>query len=303
MWMILGSFSEVTALSLTPVQETSLLVAYWRHLETQERNGLIQDLPAGQLVHKLLSKERINEFRKSPICQCGQEILAVRTRCIDDWLLDKRQGSFHSQEEEEEEKKQRQLVNLGAGMCARYYRLGDLASYYDHMWEVDSDMELLDIKKKVLDETSTNNPLPSMPIRFIEGDLASNSFSLLEDDLTASSFEISKPTDWIVEGVLEYIDPSQHAAILDFTSSVSAPGSRMALQVLEEPLRDHFLNVLGAEALPWQELPPLATFVKCARKYGWEVERAIQPQEWKGLYKRDLSHVPGFNLVFLARKS
>lgn len=294
-----ATFRSCSAISLTPVQETSLLVAYWRHLETAASNGgLIQDLPAGDLVQKLLPQERIKEFRNNPICSCGQDILAVRTRCIDDWLYDKRQDLFATRNGE-----RRQLVNLGAGMCARYYRLNELTKYYDEMWEVDSDMELLNIKKAVLDETVSPPPSP-LPINFVEGDLASNSLSPITTDLLKSSFEASKPTDWIVEGVLEYLDPTtQHGAILDFTSSLSAPGSRMVLQVLEEPLRDYFFNTLGAaEALPWQELPTLETFVKCAHDFGWDVERCVVPSEWKGLYNRDLSHVPGFNMIFLTRK-
>ena len=282
-------FSSTAAISLTPVQETSLLVAYWRHLEPQSENGLIQDVPAGHLVQNLLSDTRIQEFRNSPICSCGQEILAVRTRCIDDWLLDKRQPN------------PRQLVNLGAGMCARYHRLEGLANYYNRMWEVDSDLELLNIKKSVLDQAVPTSP-SSLDLKYLEGDLASNSFSTsLREALLATSFETKQPTDWIVEGVLEYIDPNQHKSILDFTRSLSAPGSRMALQVLEEPLRDYFLNELGAEALPWQKLPPLEDFVDSAKQSGWKVERCIRPSDWTKLYNRELLNAPGFNMVFLNR--
>lgn len=289
--------------TLTPVQETSLLVAYWRHLETTTGQGLIQDDPASALIQALLPEDRIRSFRESPICNCGQDILAVRTRCIDDWLL--LDDLWRDLPDQNQQPKKRQLVNLGAGMCARHCRLGQsLANRYDRMWEVDSDVKLLKIKSEVLGSSGREEPPREgiLPLEHLQGDLASaNSLARLETKLLSSSFDLSKPTDFILEGVLEYIDPAQHPVILEFANRIAAPGSRMALQVLEEPLRDYFAS-LGVEGLPWQDLPPLSTFSKCASTFGWDVERVIQPHEWATIYDRDLSNnAPGFNMVFLTK--
>lgn len=273
---------------LTPVQETSLLVAYWRYLETvrQDTEPMIQDLPAIQLVENLLPQRRKAEFHESSIRECGQDILAVRTRCIDNWI-----------QEGPNENDERQLVNLGAGMCARYYRL-NLSDQYSSMWEVDSDRELLDIKDQVLRDKQTS----ALPRVLLEADLGNvDDLIALESKLPESSFQVCRPTDWIIEGVLEYVSPDQHASILEFAGKMSAPGSRLIAQVLEEPLRDYFANVLKAADLPWQKLPPLSTFESCANSGGWNVDQVIEPKEWSQLYGRDISYVPGFNMVLLSK--
>jgi len=146
-----SSSSSSSFPQLTPVQETSLLVAYWRHLESisapYNKNignhvpaspPLIQDLYATKLVEALLPQKRQIEFDKSPIRDTGRDILAVRTKCIDDWLLRRGEedGSAAAVDANKKDKPCRQLVNLGAGMCARYYRLllGEqhATNYYDH---------------------------------------------------------------------------------------------------------------------------------------------------------------------------
>lgn len=96
---------------LTPVQSTSLLVAYWRDLETRNPFPLIQDPTAQVLVDALLSPSQRQKYDASPIRPYGLECLAVRTRAMDDWLA----ADVSSQS-----KQKRQLVNLGAGMCCRY---------------------------------------------------------------------------------------------------------------------------------------------------------------------------------------
>jgi O-methyltransferase involved in polyketide biosynthesis len=107
---------------LSEVQATSLLVAYLRHMETtRSRIGnnqppsppLIQDDFAQILLDQLLvgnnNKHMIDQWRQDPFLPLGINMLAIRTRTIGDWLL---QGKGHAQ-----------IVNLGAGMCTRPYRL------------------------------------------------------------------------------------------------------------------------------------------------------------------------------------
>jgi len=100
---------------------------------------------------------------------------------------------------------------------------------------------------------------------------------------------------------LEYLDPHHHLPILQFTKSLSKPGSRMALQVLDESLREYFQTTLGLQQpMPWKEVPGLDVFIDLAvRPSGWEVERVVRPTDWNDCYERDLSHIPGFYIVFL----
>ena len=120
------------------VQSTSLLVAYWRSLETLNYSTinppLIQDPTAQILLDNLLSNEARQEFEKSPLRPIGWDMLALRTRVIDDWLL--KEGPFASSNGSSGGR--RQLVNLGAGMCGRPYRL-NCADILDRVIEVELD--------------------------------------------------------------------------------------------------------------------------------------------------------------------
>jgi O-methyltransferase involved in polyketide biosynthesis len=148
---------------LTPVQSTSLLVAYWRDLETRgqadhipHHKPLIQDPPAQALLDALLSPSQRQAYQDSPIRPYGIECLATRTRALDDWLL-RVHATGNNNDIIMPTKPQRQLVNLGAGMCCRPYRLQDLPLHILSWWEVDSDMELLKVKRSILQSATTSS--------------------------------------------------------------------------------------------------------------------------------------------------
>lgn len=292
---------------LTPVQSTSLLVAYWRDLETlgqvdhiPHHKPLIQDPPAHALLEALLSPSQRQAYQDSPIRPYGIECLATRTRALDDWLL---LGHSPDAPTPANHNNKRQLVNLGAGMCCRPYRLPELPLHMDSCWEIDSDMELLKVKRSILQAAGYQ---PHLPIIDVSMDLSCPQTSLATT-LQSHGFvgaatkdtESPTPTDWIAEGLLAYLKPEQHAKVLEETAHLSVPGSRMAMTVAEPAMHEFWLS-LGV-TLPYQELVPIDRVLNQARSWGWNVEDHIQPQDWARRYPGRGQHMPGYHVVFLIK--
>jgi methyltransferase (TIGR00027 family) len=296
---------------LTPVQSTSLLVAYWRDLESRgqadhipNHKPLIQDPPAQALLDALLSPSQRQSYHDSPIRPYGIECLATRTRALDDWLLRVQHASApgnnnnNNDEDmflESKKQQQRQLVNLGAGMCCRPYRLAELPQHFDSCWEVDSDLELLKVKRSILQSAGYQ---PHLPVVDVSIDLSCPDSSLTTT-LLANGCADDSPTDWIAEGLFAYLHPDQHAKVFSETADLSITGSRMAITVAE-PAMDEFWLSLGVK-LPYNELVPIDQVLSTAQSLGWKVDDHIQPQDWSRLYPGRGEHLPGYNVVFLIK--
>ena len=280
-------FSSTSSLELTPVQSTALLTAYWRHQETIS-SGLIHDETATTLIDKLLATETRLEFDKSPIYDLGVDCLAIRTKFIDDWLI--------SAKDEE-----RSIVNLGAGMCGRPYRLN---FHHNNYYELDSDLSVLRIKHQVLEEAGFQASCAA-PVSLVGANL---------EDLEATAQTLKKavlmplntgdesiPTDWIAEGLLEYLDPvTVHPQLLQMVYDFSAPKSRMILQLLEPPVADLFLQKLGAK-LPWKPLVEASAFCEQAKEIGWDCVTVVDHNQLAKKYNRPLE-MPGYNIICLEKE-
>jgi methyltransferase (TIGR00027 family) len=156
-------------------------------------------------------------------------MLAIRTRNIDDWL---------------EEGSRPQVVNLGAGMCTRPYRLKLNAIIY----EVENDASLLQAKRAALadQEMITTAVDVTADVTSIE----------LKDALLQAGFDPKLPTDWIAEGLLEYLTVQAQQDLMALTASLSAPGSRFlawngdpwAVEFVRNFLNVHFPHI-GAQSV------------------------------------------------------
>jgi methyltransferase (TIGR00027 family) len=217
--------SEEPPLRLTAVQSTSLLVAYWRKIETQRSSlgtssqspSLFQDEQAAVLLDALSTPEQLEEYATSPILPIGINLRAIRTRTIDDWLL------------QADESRPRQEVNLGAGMCTRPYRLPWPSNVTTTIFEVD-DSQLLQTKRRVLHQAGY---LPRVPVVNVAGDVTKA--ESLGESLLKLGFNPTAPTDWIAEGLLEYLSVETHRPLCSWDTrqnkylaykKLSAPGSR-----------------------------------------------------------------------------
>lgn len=256
--------SSSIASSLTPVQQTSLLVAYWRMLETQRSStglfqnnppptpSLIQDKLAAVLIDKLASKELVQTFRSSPFLVIGINCLAIRTKVIDDWLLNEPQR-LHAQQPQQ---LRRQVVNLGAGMCTRPYRLdwnehSTTSSNTDTIvYEVD-DAHLLEAKRNVLSQAGHE---PRVPLVHVPGDVT-NTKTLMKA-LFDCGYDPSLPTDWLGEGLFAYLPPQKHMAVFECAKRYSAPTTSRLLFTMCDPFcHDYVVNMMGVN-MPWAVCDP-----------------------------------------------
>lgn len=332
------SRSSRTHYELSPVQSTSLLVAYWRDVETrqqqQQQQPLIVDPTAQLLVDALLSPSQRQSYDSSPIRPYGIECLAVRTRAMDDWLTTMNDPNHHQRDNNHHggkndkripSRKKRHLVNLGAGMCGRPYRMGNNLSHYLHSWwEVDSDLELLQVKRSVLEAAGLYCDNPEVPIVDVSIDLSCPHTSLADTlqsqpgwwlgSSSSSSTDVAAgggtedpkndktrttTIDWVAEGLFAYLEPDQHTKVLQETASISARGSRMAVTVAE-PAMSEFWESLGV-TLPYRVLVPIDDILGKAQDFGWVVDRHIQPHDWSKLYPGRGEELPGYHVVFFEK--
>lgn len=221
-----GDTIKEEPIKLTEVQATSLLVAFFRQIETHRNqsasssssNPLIVDKFASVLLEKLGMDENVVKWKNSPFLDPGIDILALRTRTIDDWLIE---GS------------RRQIVNLGSGMCTRPYRLNLKSDVV--VFEVEKDGTLLQAKRQALKDHE-----PKVQIVDVTADVSED----LEEALALAKINPMIPTDWIAEGLLAYLPVSSHLEIFRAMHRLSAPGSRFIATNVKPEFQD-YTNEIG----------------------------------------------------------
>ena len=204
---------------LSPVQRTSLFTAYWRNCEQQRTDGiapLCYDPQASILLENFLDKKSEESLRRldgSPIKEEAVEMLAVRSRFIDDFIL------APSESRLEMTKPFRQLVLLGSGMDTRAYRLN-----MDKNWlviEVDSDIDMLSWKHRVLENAKYK---PTCKVASVEADI-----SIVSQEwgskIVNAGLKPELPSVWVLEGLMEYLNPDVHFNLFETVRQKCSPGS------------------------------------------------------------------------------
>lgn len=97
---------SINVAGLTGVSETLLLTLYMRSLEAKRANNIIQDYKAVEIVDKIDYNFAHHDSDLS------QAIIVIRTSVIDQLA----QGFI-------EQDPNTLVVNLGAGLCTRFFRL------------------------------------------------------------------------------------------------------------------------------------------------------------------------------------
>ena len=114
----------------------------------------------------------------------------------------------------------RQVVSIGAGLDSRPFRLPlDGVSYF----EVDS-QELFDMKEPLVSDLPMG--APGCTRRIVPGFLGAPGFDLGRE-LRAAGHDPSKPTVWLMEGLLPYLTRPQCSSLAKQLGSLSAPGSAL----------------------------------------------------------------------------
>jgi len=136
-----------------------------------------------------------------------QALLAVRTRFIDDQLL-----------EAVNQRKINQIVILGSGLDARAYRLREISSTV--IFEVDFP-EVLQVKANLV---ATTNEKPQCKRVEVAANLGIPSWS---DHLQEAGFQPQNATFWLLEGLTGYLTENELRFLLSTIRQLSSTSSRL----------------------------------------------------------------------------
>jgi methyltransferase (TIGR00027 family) len=112
-----------------------------------------------------------------------------------------------------------QLVTLGAGLDGRAWRMAELAE--TTVFEVDHP----DSQRRKRERAAALRPL-AQELRFVPVDFTRDR---LEDALAAAGHDPARPTTWLWEGVVMYLERADIEATLRVVQARSAPGSQLVI--------------------------------------------------------------------------
>ena len=112
-----------------------------------------------------------------------------------------------------------QLVILGAGLDGRAWRMPELAETI--VFEIDHP----DSQRRKRERAATLKPT-AKDLRFVPVDFTRDR---LEDALAAAGHDPARPTTWLWEGVVMYLERADIEATLRVVQARSAPGSRLVI--------------------------------------------------------------------------
>jgi methyltransferase (TIGR00027 family) len=233
---------------LNPVATTAILVAAMRAEESTRPDRLFDD-PFAACLAGPAGRAALEHYRAAT--GPGTPIIEVRTRYFDEGLLRAQASGV------------RQFVVLAAGMDARAYRLPWQTGV--RLFEVDQP-DVLAFKAEALGSAVAACERRPVPI-----DLA----QAWPEALVAAGFDPHQPVTWLVEGLLQYLEPTAVETLVQRIDRLSGAGSRffydlvgttlMAADVLA-PIR-RYMRELGAPWLFASDAP--AALVE---RHGWVAE-------------------------------
>ena len=236
--------------------DSAMMIAYERSLESSRDGALLMD-PFAHILAGPKGKILSDRFEAG----CGQFGLegwptfhktwtAVRTHFIDEHIARSLDGV------------RTQVVNLGAGLDTRAYRLESFQSFKGS-FEVD--MAVVNHEKRQIFEQVLRSPAPKCDVRSVDLDFLDDNQSLRQE-LSAAGFVAAEPSVFLAEGLIMYLGPTGKLKLIREVSACAAPGSLWLLQFLDP---SEGPNAAGEQA-----------------KYGLtreEAQRHLQEYGWKEL--------------------
>ncbi|HMC71670.1 MAG TPA: SAM-dependent methyltransferase, partial [Mycobacteriales bacterium] len=195
---------------LTGVPKTALGVARIRAGESVRPDHLFNDPYAAAFVAALPDAYAADK-RSDDARAVGARIamhVVIRTRFYDDYLL---AATAHGV---------RQVVLLAAGLDTRAFRL-DWPSGTS-VFELDLP-DMVEFKEGVLTSTGAT---PTAARRVVPADLTADWAGALTD----AGLDPTRPTAWLIEGLLVYLTYGDAARLLATVGDLSAPGSRLSCE-------------------------------------------------------------------------
>jgi methyltransferase (TIGR00027 family) len=276
-------FASNLPLKLTEVQSTALYTCFWRMCDLEQSvDPLSNDYLAKILVNKLMKDDLRNSLTRSQLLTSGVNILAARTKFLDDLIV-----------KECLENNIRQLVILGAGMDTRVYRIPELQNQKMTVYEVDSDIHVLQTKHALLREQID----PNCTLSLVRADISN--IHETKELLLRAGFNRNQPSLFIAEGLMEYIKPDLHTFIFQGIASLDLKSkSTFAMQCLSPSWHEYVEKELG-ETLPYEELYHPKVMMDNLHIGGWKNSKLYEQSELVNMYKINKYRVPheGFNMI------
>ncbi len=208
--------------------DTGLLVAAIRAKETQREDRLFTDPFADKLAG-----ESGRQLLEETVATAGDKTtlqIVIRTRFWDEALL--RAVATVDQ-----------VVILAAGMDARAYRLPWPAA--TTVYELDQPAVMTAKAEALAGEE------PRCRRVAIGVDLADD----WTGSLRAAGFDPQRPTVWLIEGLLQYLDASAVQTLFERVDAVSAPGSVLLYDVVGKTLLDNVMLAAVREHMARNNAP------------------------------------------------
>ncbi len=207
------------------------MVSFYRACESERADALVRDPFAVALAAQIPDEQRAR-FSRGPMHAKSVDILAIRTRAIDERVL-----AWVDEGVE-------QIVNLGGGLDARAYRLpfSDRVCLYD----VDTPAVIALADRIFAGEARRVRRVPLDLLRATD----------LGEALARAGVDRTRPIGWILEGLIEFLGTAGASRLLGGLGAQSQVGSRLLCQVLD-PALVRLAQQRGDAAFPWKRLPPV----------------------------------------------
>ncbi len=220
---------DTNAAHLNPVAKTALLVAAMRAEESIRQDRLFEDPFAARLAGED-GRQVLATYRTA--VGAAVPIIEVRTRFFDERLALAAKSGI------------RQIVIVAAGMDARAYRLPWPAGV--SVFELDQP-DVLAYKNTILADAEPTSDRIVVPVDFAHD---------WTPALRAAGHDPSRPTAWLVEGLLAYLEEATVRALFQRVDRLSAPQSVVLYDVVSggapaAPQLANALTMMRDLGAPW----------------------------------------------------
>jgi methyltransferase (TIGR00027 family) len=229
-----------TELTANFVNDSAMMIAYERFLETSREDALFQDPLARVLAGD--KGEKLSEtfgtyaagFNSDGWPEFHKTWTVVRTKFIDDTVARLAgTGQF------------RQLVNLGAGFDTRACRLECFKAFANGSFEVD--MEKNNTARRAVFRDLLGDPATNCPVQLVDLDFLDTEKTLATElAAQAPAFDATQPSIFLAEGLIQYLGEGK-SKLFKEVSHVAVPGSVFILQFLDGTGTPHAAHGISAE--------------------------------------------------------
>jgi methyltransferase (TIGR00027 family) len=221
--------------------DSAMMIAWERSLETKRGADALFSDPFAEALAGSKGEKLSEEFGASKCTPFGFEgwpefhkmWTAVRTRFIDDYITKAAATSTYAQ-----------MVNLGAGMDTRPYRMECYKGFANGCIGVD--MAVVNAAKVQVFSDFLHAPSPHCAVSNVDLDFLAEDKTLATELAKEPQFDGAKPSLFLSEGLIMYLGPVGKLKLLKDVSAVAAPGSVFVLQFSDPSESEVAKNTPGA---------------------------------------------------------